>query len=490
MHKYPEWEMVIGLEVHIQLLTKTKLFSGASTQYGAAPNTLTSPTDLAMPGTLPVLNQEAVKMAILFGLSIHANLAKETAFARKHYFYPDLPKGYQISQHEYPIVGDGGYLCIDTETQVGKKIRITRAHLEEDAGKLLHEEDFMIDSDRKMSGIDLNRAGVPLLEIVSEPDLRSAEEAVSFLKTLHKLVRYLGICDGNMQEGSFRCDANVSVRKKGQTQLGTRAELKNLNSFRFIEKAINFECVRQIEAIEQGKLLHTETRLYDPTKNETRRLRAKETEADYRYFPDPDLCAIPLTQHLINSVAKTLPELPEAKTLRFQEQYHLNDYDTNILVSEIALADYFEAVVQEKVDPKIAANWINGELAGALNTHQLNILDVPVSAFRLAQLLHRLEKGVFSRASAKVIFEALWNGLDDIDKFIQQQNLSQMTDRQSIIKLVDTVLKNNTKQLEAYYHGKTKLFDFFVGQAMQISRGRCDPEKLREILTEKLNIST
>lgn len=489
MSKFHDWEAVIGLEVHIQLLTKSKLFSGASTAYGAAPNTLACAIDLGMPGTLPVLNKEAVRMAIMFGLSVNAKIAPTTIFARKHYFYPDLPKGYQISQHEHPIVGEGGYIMIEVEEGNTKPIHITRAHLEEDAGKSLHEGIGENNGEENKSGVDLNRAGVPLLEIVSEPELRSAKEAVSYLKALHTLVQYLEICDGNMQEGSFRCDANVSVRKRGDTKLGVRAELKNLNSFRFIEKAINFEIERQIEAIEQGEILYPETRLYDAALNQTRALRAKEAVADYRYFPDPDLCPLPLSNEFIESIKQELPELPGQKKERLQSQYELTAYDADILVSNRALADYFEAVVSQNIDPKLAVNWINGELAAALNEANLDISYSPIPASRLADLLHRIEDGTLSRAMAKTIFEHLWTGLDSVDEFIQREGLEQLTDEKVIGDLISQVIKENPKQSEAYRQGKEKLFGFFVGQVMKLSQGRCHPVKLNEILHQKLNES-
>jgi aspartyl-tRNA(Asn)/glutamyl-tRNA(Gln) amidotransferase subunit B len=484
MQQFHEWEAVIGLEVHIQLLTQSKLFSGASTAYGAPANTLASAIDLAMPGTLPVLNQEAVRMAVMFGLSVQAQIPEETIFARKHYFYPDLPKGYQISQHEHPIVGSGGYLTIETEEGEAKNIRITRAHLEEDAGKSLHEGFEAMSS---VSGIDLNRAGVPLLEIVSEPDLRSAKEAVSYLKKLHTLVRYLNICDGNMQEGSFRCDANVSVRKRGDTKLGIRAELKNLNSFRYIEKAINFEIERQIQAIDRGEKLYTETRLYDAALNETRGLRAKEAVADYRYFPDPDLCPLPLTPAFIEEVRKQLPELPDQKCIRFQTQYQLSAYDAAILTADKTLADYFENIVSFQIDPKLAANWVNGELAAALNKEKCDIENNPISAVRFADLLRRVSDGTLSRSMAKDVFEQLWLGLENVDTYIKQHNLEQLTDESAIENLIEALLKDYPKQVEAYRGGKDKLFGFFVGQAMQRSKGRCHPSKLNDILKRKLD---
>jgi aspartyl-tRNA(Asn)/glutamyl-tRNA(Gln) amidotransferase subunit B len=484
MHPPTHWEAVIGLEVHIQLLTQSKLFSSAATRYGAPPNSQASATDLGLPGTLPVLNQEVIRMAIMFGLSIQASIAAETAFSRKHYFYPDLPKGYQITQHDQPIVGAGGYLTIETATGETKPIRITRAHLEEDAGKSLHAENASV---TQTSRIDLNRAGVPLLEIVSAPDLCNAQEAVSYLKNLHTLVRYLGICDGNMQEGSFRCDANVSVRKKGDTRMGVRAEIKNLNSFRFIEKAINAEISRQIQSIEQGEILRQETRLYDEALNETRKLRKKDSIADYRYFPDPDLCPLPISAEWIQAIAKNLPELPAIKQARFQSQYALNTYDAELLISYPALAHYFETVIQQKVPPKLAANWITGELAAALNQNNLDITQSPISAERLSQLLKRIEDGTLSGPAAKTVFEKLWTQPKSVDKIIQQEGLQQITDPQVISTLITQVLTAHPTQVAAYLAGKTKLLGFFVGQVMQRSKGRCHPPLLNELLKQQLD---
>jgi len=482
------WQAVIGVETHIQLRTQSKLFSGASTAYGALPNTQVCALDLAMPGTLPVLNKEAVRMAIIFGVSIGAEIAPETVFARKHYFYPDLPKGYQISQHDKPIVGTKGLITIETAENIFKKIHITRAHLEEDAGKLLHEDFQASTSQTKdCSGIDLNRAGVPLLEIVSEPELASAKEVVLYTKALHTLVTYLNICDGNMQEGSFRCDVNVSVRKKDNPTLGTRVEIKNLNSFRFIEKAINFEIARQIQLLESNQPVFLETRLFDPKLNETRSLRAKETAGDYRYFPDPDLCPVHISSEWIESIANELPELPEAKHQRFQTQYGLSAYDSQILVSNRALADYFEAVVSYEIAPKLAVNWINGELAAALNESNREIAESPISAQKLATLLRRVEDNTLSTTIAKTVFVELWEGLELVDTFIQQKNLAQLTNNSDIEHLVDEVLKDNPQQLEQYLQGKVKLFGFFIGQAMQRSQGRCHPEQLNQILQKKLH---
>jgi aspartyl-tRNA(Asn)/glutamyl-tRNA(Gln) amidotransferase subunit B len=476
------WEPVIGLEVHIQLSTQSKLFSGAAIAYGAAPNTQACAIDLALPGVLPVLNAEAVNMAIKFGLSIAADIPSYSVFARKNYFYPDLPKGYQISQHENPIVGRG-HLTIELENGEPKSVRITRAHLEEDAGKSIHE------GLEAMSGIDLNRAGVALLEIVSEPDLASPKEAVAYLKTLHTLVRYLEICDGNLQEGSFRCDANVSVRKNTQKQLGTRVEIKNLNSFRFVEKAIHYEIERQIQVLESGGSIIQETRLYDSDKQETRPLRTKESANDYRYFPDPDLCPVVIDQAFIETIRQTLPELPEKKNQRFQQDYALPSYTTSLLTSSHELADYFEAVVQEKIPAKLAANWIMGELAAALNKANLTINAAPLSALRLAGLLQRITDNTISNKIAKDIFEIMWLSNKTADELIQEQGLHQVTDQTAILQIIEDVLRNNPQQLAEYHAGKDKLFGFFVGQVMKASGGKVNPQQLNDLLKQKLNES-
>lgn len=476
-----EWETVIGLEVHTQLSTNSKIFSGASTAFGAEPNTQACAIDLGFPGVLPVLNREVVRMAIKLGLGINANIASRSIFARKNYFYPDLPKGYQISQFELPVVYQG-YLDVLLEENNTKRINITRAHLEEDAGKSLHE-DFL-----GQSGIDLNRAGTPLLEIVSEPDMRSAKEAVAYLKTLHSLVVYLGICDGNMQEGSFRCDANVSVRRKGDTKFGTRTELKNLNSFRFIERAINYEVERQIEILESGGKVIQETRLYDPNKNETRSMRGKEEAHDYRYFPDPDLLPLIITQEEIENVRKELPELPQQKRQRFMDQYGLSNYDASVLVSSRGLADYFETVVKESGNQaKLAANWVMGELSAALNKENLEITDSPVSAEQLGKLVLRISDNTISGKIAKTIFEALWNKEGDVDQIIEKRGLKQVTDTGAIEALIDKIIAANPQQVADYRAGKDKLFGFFVGQAMKESGGKMNPQQLNEILKKKLS---
>lgn len=476
-----EWETVIGLEVHAQLATNSKIFSGAATAYGALPNTQACAIDLGLPGVLPVLNQEAVRMAVKFGLSINAHIAPRSVFARKNYFYPDLPKGYQISQFELPIVGKG-ILEIDLEDGTQKAIGITRAHLEEDAGKSLHE-DFA-----GMSGIDLNRAGTPLLEIVSEPDLRSAKEAVAYLKTLHALVRYLEICDGNMQEGSFRCDANVSVRRAGETKFGTRAEIKNLNSFRYVEKAINYEIERQIDLLENGGQVVQETRLYDADKNETRTMRSKEEANDYRYFPDPDLCPLDLTTEFITNVQSQLPELPKQKRERFQQQYELSSYDAGVLTSSRELAEYFETTVKHAANTpaKLVANWIAGELAAALNKANLEITASPIDPQRLAGLLQRITDNTISGKIAKTVFEKLWESQHTADEIIEQQGLRQVTDTTAIEKIIDDVFANSPQQLADYRSGKDKLFGYFVGQVMKASGGKANPQQLNDLLKQKL----
>ena len=474
-----EWETVIGLEIHAQLSTNSKIFSGSSTAYGAEPNTQASLIDLGMPGVLPVLNQAAVHMAVKFGLAIDAHLAPRSVFARKNYFYPDLPKGYQISQYELPIVGVG-HLDIELEDGSIKRIGITRAHLEEDAGKSLHE-DF-----QGQTGIDLNRAGTPLLEIVSEPDMRNAKEAVAYMKKLHALVRYLGVCDGNMQEGSFRCDANVSVRRPGEP-FGTRAEIKNLNSFRFIERAINHEVERQIDIIESGGKVVQETRLYDPDRNETRSMRGKEDANDYRYFPDPDLLPVEITPEFIESVRATLPELPDAKKARFMEAYKLSAYDADMLTQSRDVADYFEAVAQACGDAKLAANWVNGELAAALNRANLEIAAAPVTADAFAGLLKRILDNTISGKIAKEVFDAMWNGEGSADAVIEQKGLKQITDTGAIEAMIDEIIAANPKQTEEYRAGKDKLFGFFVGAAMKASKGKANPEQVNAILKQKLN---
>ncbi|MER2582020.1 MAG: Asp-tRNA(Asn)/Glu-tRNA(Gln) amidotransferase subunit GatB, partial [Candidatus Competibacter sp.] len=455
-----EWETVIGLEIHAQLATKSKIFSSAATAYGAEPNTQACAIDLGLPGVLPVLNREVVRMAVTFGLAIGAAVARRSVFARKNYFYPDLPKGYQISQYELPVV-QKGQLTIDLDDGTSKVIGITRAHLEEDAGKSLHE-DF-----HGLSGIDLNRAGTPLLEIVSEPDLRSAKEAVAYMKKLHQMVVYLGICDGNMQEGSFRCDANVSVRPKGDPKFGTRAEIKNLNSFRFVERAIEFEIERQIDLIESGGKVAQETRLYDPDKGETRSMRGKEEANDYRYFPDPDLLPLVIDEEFIAATGAGLPELPDAKKQRFMSQYGLSAYDASVLTASRELGAYYEETVAALGgEPKLCANWVMGDLAGFLNKDGKDIAQSPVSAAQLAGLLRRIQDRTISGKIAKEVFEALWAGEGDTDAIIEKRGLKQITDTSAIEKVIDDVIAANPDQLAQYRAGKDKLFGFFVGQVM------------------------
>src|SRR5215208_4250559 len=475
-----QWEPVIGLEIHAQLATHAKIFSGASTAYGAAPNTQACAVDLGLPGVLPVLNEATVRMAVKFGLATQARIAPRSVFARKNYFYPDLPKGYQISQYELPVVNHG---CLDIVLDDGltKTIGVTRAHLEEDAGKSLHE-DF-----HGMTGIDLNRAGTPLLEIVSEPDMRSAKEAVAYMKKLHTLVRYLKICDGNMQEGSFRCDANVSVRPKGEQKLGTRAELKNLNSFRFVERAIEFEIARQIELLEGGGKVVQETRLYDPAKDETRSLRAKEEANDYRYFPDPDLLPLVIDAVFVESVRADLPELPDAKKERFIRDFGLSPYDASVLTATHELAAYFEDTVRQLGgNSKLAANWVMGDVSAALNKASKDINASPVSAVMLAELLKRIEDNTISGKIAKEVFEAMWAGQGGADEIIEKRGLKQITDSSELEAIIDEVLASNPQQLAQYRAGKEKLFGFFVGQAMKTSKGKANPAQANEILKRKL----
>ncbi|MES1190811.1 MAG: Asp-tRNA(Asn)/Glu-tRNA(Gln) amidotransferase subunit GatB [Steroidobacter sp.] len=478
------WETVIGLEIHAQLSTKSKIFSGASTAFGAAPNTQANLVDLGYPGVLPVLNKQAVQMAVKFGLAINANIAKRSVFARKNYFYPDLPKGYQISQYELPIV-EQGKMEIVLEDGSTKVIGITRAHLEEDAGKSLHE-DF-----HGFSGIDLNRAGTPLIEIVSEPDMRSAKEAIAYLKKIHTLVQYLEICDGNMQEGSFRCDANVSVRPVGQEKFGTRCEIKNLNSFRFIEKAIHYEVARQIDLIEGGGKVKQETRLYDPDKGETRALRSKEEANDYRYFPDPDLLPVVLDDGFITRVRGTLPELPDEKAARLMRDYELPKYDAGVLTSSRELADYYETVTKHlsgdaKRNAKLAANWVMGDLSGALNRDGVEINASKVSAQALAGLLARINDETISGKIAKEVFEAMWVEGKSADEVIDAKGLKQITDTSAIEKVIDEVMAANPSQLADYRSGKDKLFGFFVGQVMKITAGKANPAQVNELLKKKL----
>lgn len=475
------WEIVIGLETHLQLATHSKIFSAAATTYGAPPNTQACAVDLGLPGTLPVLNEAAVRMAIQFGLATQAHIARRCVFARKNYFYPDLPKGYQISQLEHPIIGPG-QLDIELETGI-KTIRITRAHLEEDAGKSLHD-DF-----HGQTGIDLNRAGTPLLEVVTEPDLRSAKEAVAYLKTLHELVRCLGICDGNMQEGSFRCDANVSVRRRGETTLGTRTELKNLNSFRFIERAINHEAERQIRLLENGERVRQETRLYDSDQDQTRPMRSKEEANDYRYFPDPDLLPVIITEAQIQQLQATLPELPAAKRQRLQQQYGLSPYDVQLLSSQPQLTAYFEAVVAATGNPntaKLAANWITVNLMGALNKANWEISQNPLSVPTFATLLNRIQDNTISGKAGKQVFEILWAQGGNVDDLIAQHDLKQETNSNWIEALVMQVIADSPQQVAQYQAGKEKLLGFFVGSVMKQSKGKADPEQISQLVKSKL----
>jgi aspartyl-tRNA(Asn)/glutamyl-tRNA(Gln) amidotransferase subunit B len=501
-----EWEVVIGLEIHAQLATRSKIFSGASTAYGAPPNTQASLVDLAYPGVLPVLNAEAVRMAVKFGLAIGAIIAPRSIFARKNYFYPDLPKGYQISQYEHPVVSRGS-LAVMLDDGTVKTIGVTRAHLEEDAGKSLHE------GLANASGIDLNRAGTPLLEIVSEPDMRSAKEAVAYMKKIHTLVRYLEICDGNMQEGSFRCDANVSVRPRGQEKFGTRAEIKNLNSFRFVEKAIQYEVARQVELIESGGKVVQETRLYDSDKDETRSMRSKEEANDYRYFPDPDLLPVEIDDGFIATVRQTLPELPDEKAARFARDLGLSVYDAGVLSASREMGAYFEAVVAElgathashggpgmatqglreagtaqrnAAHAKLAANWVMGELSSALNRDNVEISASRVSPAALRGLLARIVDATISGKIAKDVFEVMWSEGKAADDIIEAQGLEQITDSGAIEGVIDAVIAANPKQLADYRAGKDKLFGFFVGQVMKATGGKANPARLNDLLKVKL----
>ncbi|MFT4561245.1 MAG: aspartyl-tRNA(Asn)/glutamyl-tRNA(Gln) amidotransferase subunit B [Gammaproteobacteria bacterium] len=478
-----EWETVIGLEIHAQLATKSKIFSCASTEVGAKPNSQASAVDLGLPGVLPVLNEKVVEMAVLFGLAIGAKIAESSVFARKNYFYPDLPKGYQISQFAEPIVSTGTLQIrlADGRTRI---IDVTRAHLEEDAGKSTH------DGFAQSTGIDLNRAGTPLLEIVSEPQMNSAEQAVAYMRTMHRLVRYLGICDGNMQEGSFRCDANVSIREPGSTRLGTRTEIKNLNSFKFIERAIEHEVERQIEIIESGSKVVQETRLYDSDRDETRTMRSKEDAHDYRYFPDPDLLPIRVSKDYLASMAKLLPELPDQKRDRFVAQYELNEQEADLLCEETACADYLEETVKiSKADPRLSANWITGEVFAGLNRANISIEDSPVSSNSLGKLIARINDNTISGKIAKQVFERMWETGDGPDEIIESQGLRQVTDDSAIEQLVMQVLRENPGQIAQYKSGKDKVFGFFVGQVMRLSQGKANPARVNEFLKTQLDKS-
>ncbi len=476
------WETVIGLEIHAQLATKSKIFSGASTQFGQEPNTQACAVDLGLPGVLPVLNGEAVNMAIKFGLAVGAKIGKRSVFARKNYFYPDLPKGYQISQMDLPIVGEGS-LKVNME-KGSIYVGITRAHLEEDAGKSIH--DMFPDQ----TAVDLNRAGTPLLEIVSEPDMHSAKEAVAYAKKIHSLVQFIGICDGNMQEGSFRCDANVSVRQKG-AELGTRAEIKNINSFRFLEKAINYEIERQIDVIEDGGSVVQETRLYDAEKNETRSMRSKEEANDYRYFPDPDLLPVVVTDEDIETIRATLPELPEEKSQRYVRDLALSEYDADLLSSSIGIADYFEqALSVAPKQAKLLANWILGELTGALNKADADYADAPVSAEQLAGLVIRIADNTISGKIAKEVFEAMWQGEGSADEVIDKKGLKQISDSSALEPIIDDIIANNAKQVSNYRNAdvdkQPKMLGFFVGQVMKQTQGKANPGQVNQMLKDKL----
>ena len=474
-----EWETVIGLEVHVQLSTESKLFSDASTQFGAEPNTQANIYDLALPGVLPVLNRDALKHAVKFGLAINASINNTSIFDRKNYFYPDLPKGYQISQLDFPTVGKGS-LTITLEDGEEKIIGVTRAHMEEDAGKSLHE------NFHGMSGIDLNRAGTPLLEIVSEPDLRSAREAVTYLKKLHSIIRYLDISDAIMAQGSMRCDANVSIRPMGETEFGTRTEIKNINSFRFVEKAINYEVQRQQDIIQDGGRIVQETRLYDAHRDETRTMRSKEVANDYRYFPEPDLLPIVIDQAFVNSIRATLPELPDAKKTRFAKEFGLNDYDASVLTNNRDMADYFECVAKSSGDAKLAANWVAGELQALLKKNNWEIKESPIQADRLATLIARIKDNTISGKIAKTVFEAMIKDSSNVDDIIEAKGLKQITDIEEIAKLVNEVIANNPEQVEQFREGKEQVLSYLVGQAMKLSRGKANPAQVNQILREKL----
>ena len=475
-----EWETVIGLEIHAQLSTKSKIFSSAATKFGQEPNSQACAVDLGLPGVLPVLNVEVVNKAIKFGLAVGAHINQRNIFDRKNYFYPDLPKGYQISQMDIPIVGEGEIeITVDNEIKV---VGITRAHLEEDAGKSVH------DMFNEYTAIDLNRAGTPLLEIVSDPDMRSAKEAVAYAKKIHALVQYIDICDGNMQEGSFRCDANVSIRPMGQEELGTRAELKNINSFKFLERAINLEVERQQDILEEGGSVLQETRLYDAVKHQTRSMRSKEEANDYRYFPDPDLLPVEISDELMASIKATLPELPVEKKARFIDDLGLNEYDADILTSQKSLADYFEATLKgNEKNAKLCANWVMGELSALLNKNQLEIEQSHVSAQALSQLVARIGDDTISGKIAKDVFKAMWEGEGSADSIIESKGLKQMTDTGAIEAIVDEIIANNSPQVEQFKSGNEKILGFFVGQAMKASQGKANPKLLNELLRKKLS---
>ncbi|GAB2593285.1 Asp-tRNA(Asn)/Glu-tRNA(Gln) amidotransferase subunit GatB [Nitrincola alkalisediminis] len=482
-----EWETVIGLEIHAQLSTRTKIFSGASTAFGAEPNTQACAIDLALPGTLPVVNENALRMAVMFGLAVNAEIGKRSVFDRKNYFYPDLPKGYQTTQLAEPIVG-AGYIDITLDDGETRRVRIHHAHLEEDAGKSLHE-DF-----HGMSGIDLNRAGTPLIEIVSEPDMRSAKEASAYARKIHAIITTLGICDGNMAEGSMRCDCNVSVRPKGSPTLGTRTELKNINSFRFIERAIETEVARQIDLIEDGGRVIQETRLYDPDKNETRSMRSKEEANDYRYFPCPDLLPVIIDDSYIADIQKSLPELPDARKQRFIDEYQLSEYDAGVLSTYRPQADYFESVAKHTQDAKLSANWITGELAKHLNQHDIDITACPVSTEQLSGLLLRIQDETLTGKIAKTVFEVMWNDGGSADEIIEAKGLKQVTDSAAIEAIVDQVIASCTAQVEQYIAAEPdkrgKMLGFFMGQVMKLSQGKANPGQVQGLMKQKLDALT
>ncbi len=475
-----EWESVIGLEIHAQLKTRSKIFSGAATTFGAAPNAQACAVDLGLPGVLPVLNEQVIHMAVMFGLAVEAQIPPRCIFARKNYFYPDLPKGYQISQFEQPSVGKG-HVRISVPGEGAMRINITRAHLEEDAGKSIH------DVYPDMTGIDLNRAGMPLIEIVSEPDMRSARQAVAYMRKIHSIVRYLDICDGNMQEGSFRCDANVSLRRPGARKLGTRTETKNLNSFRYVERAINYEIERQAELLEAGHTITQETRLYDPAQNVTRPMRSKEEANDYRYFPDPDLLPVEITREDLDRVRADLPELPDAKQQRFRETYGLSADQADVLTATREMAEFYEATLEHA--PGLAtpaAHWIMGDVSAALNKADLDIRDAPITAQQLATILRRIEDNTLSGKIAKQVFEAVWNGEGEPDDVIENQGLRQLTDNSAIEALVNEVIAANPGQVQQFRDGKHKVLGFFVGRIMKASQGKANPQQVNALLRKAL----
>ena len=475
-----QYETVIGLEVHVQLSTESKLFSGSATKFGAEPNTQANIFDLAMPGTLPVLNEKAVAMAVKFGVAIGAEIGKHSVFDRKNYFYPDLPKGYQVSQLDYPTVGKGT-LTVTLDDGSEKVIGVTRAHMEEDAGKSLHE-DY-----QGMTGIDLNRAGTPLLEIVSEPDLRSAKEAVAYLKKLHSIIRYLDISDAIMAQGSMRCDANVSIRPVGQEEFGTRTEIKNINSFKFVERAINYEVQRQKDVLEDGGRIVQETRLYDADKDETRSMRSKEVANDYRYFPEPDLLPIVIDDAYIEAIRATLPELPDTRGARFVSEYGLSEYDAGVLVATREMADYFETTAKLSGDAKLAANWVSQDLQALLNKHGWELDESPIQAERLAMLIQRIKDNTISGKIAKTVFDTMLDDSSDVDAIIEAKGLKQVTDSGALESLVDKVIAENPDQAQQYRDGRVQVIGFLVGQCMQLSKGKANPAQVNEILRGKLS---